>query len=333
MSNERDHHLFSPSSWPSKYRCSQFKYDDADTNLERRERGTSIHKLCEVLYYDPDAWPDGYEDEQIEKAQWFTRILIDDIDPSYPNAIWEKRLISEKPGYFGYCDFHAFKPQTVVVVDGKGGNVSELQFIQLIGYAWAIMQDNEDLEFAELHFPLWDLEQVRSKTLTRAYVKAAVEKIWERIQRGQREACNLCFKCSLRRTCPEPLAEVRKAFSWAQYEPNDELEVVEKWDAMEWVKKMAEKWQDDQKKEWKQRREAPDGFLLIESKGRDSIDLNSLLEYGPLPPEEILPAASLSKSALTQLLKKHGRKFETDVPWVKQGTPGLTVKRSTKGTK
>lgn len=334
LSQERDHHPLGPSSWPSKFKCSQFEWDDEDSNLARRDRGTGIHKLCEVIYYDPDAWPEGYEDEQIERAQWFTHKLINEIDPNYPNGIWEKRLVSEKPGYFGYCDFHNYRGHDIlVVVDGKGGNVSEFQFVQLLGYAWAIMQDNPDLKFAELYFPLWDLEQVRCKRVTRAYVEQAVAKIWQRIQGGHRQACELCFKCSHRRECPEPMNEVKRAFSWAQYEPNDELELVEKWDAMEWVKKLATNWQNDQKKDWKKAQKAPEGFTITRSKGRDSIDINALLEYGPLPPEEVLPVAKMSKTALVGLLKKHGKKFDPDTPWVKTGAPGWTVSRSTKGSK
>ena len=197
MSEERQHHPDGCSKWPDWLRCSD--YEATGGSSPAAERGTRIHKYWELLGTD-EAIDGDADPEEVAHAAWAVG-QVDELAGA-ADIEWERRIESEAPEYFGYLDACWYEnPETIVICDGKSGQGNDEQWIQLVGYAYAIMQEDTAIEQAKLHFIYWDRREIKSYEFSRAQVLNEVEKLFQHRQSGQRATGVQCSRCKLYETC------------------------------------------------------------------------------------------------------------------------------------
>ena len=197
MSSERKHHDFGCSKWPDLLRCADYKSTGGSSPAA--ERGTRIHKYWELIGTNQDL-PEGADPEEVANAAWAAGVVDSLADAA--NVEWEQEINSETPEYFGYLDACWYKdPKTIVIADGKSGQGNEEQWIQLVGYANAMIQEDDNIERCILHFIYWDKRSLRTYEFSRDEVLNEVKKLLHHISTGTRNTGVQCGRCAHYETC------------------------------------------------------------------------------------------------------------------------------------
>lgn len=201
MSDERKHHPFGCSSWPFLWECSDFKSTPGSSSAA--ERGTRIHKYWEQLGKSEDL-PKTYDFEEMACAQWALEAL-DELAQG-ADIEWELRVENDEPEYWGYADcVWQSDATTLHVADGKSGQGNENQWVQLIGYAAAILKERTEITDVVLHFVYWDTKLIKTYEFSRVAVFNKVDELLHRIALGQRKVGVQCKYCSHYEGCPKTL--------------------------------------------------------------------------------------------------------------------------------
>ena len=199
MSDERKHHPFGCSKWPDLLRCADYKATEGSSPAA--ERGTRIHKLWELVGTNQDI-PKGSDPEELSHAVWAAEVIDEMSDAA--TCEWETKIESHSPEYFGHADvIWQSDHRTLHIADGKSGQGNPEQYIQLIGYAFALLQELAGIEQVELHFVYWDKRQTSSFQFSRADVLNTVEEFLTHVSSGKRGVGVQCNRCQNYEGCSE----------------------------------------------------------------------------------------------------------------------------------
>lgn len=201
MSEERSHHPFGPSGWPDKHRCAGYEGDGKSSAAANR--GTRIHGYWEQIGTGKTEFPEDIDPEEFVCASWAAG-LIKEMAGDHP-VIWEERIESKEPEYFGHLDARWVEDDgaTVVICDGKSGQSNAEQWIQLVGYAHAYMQDNPECSIAIGRLLYWDMRSIKEYHFTRLEVLNTVNALVEWMKKGERNEGVQCMRCAHWKSCDQ----------------------------------------------------------------------------------------------------------------------------------
>lgn len=114
-------------------------YEFSDTNPMYKDRGTYIHKCCEMFLKGTLDFKALESDIQIQVRNWSNFLL----DNKLLNAevLIETPLYSEKYFYAGRLDYIFFTEKAIIVPDVKSGAKYKSDFYQLLGYYNLVMEN------------------------------------------------------------------------------------------------------------------------------------------------------------------------------------------------
>jgi len=326
MSDERKHHPFGCSKWPDLLRCADYKAVEGESS-EAAQRGTRIHKLWELLGTDQKL-PHNPDPEELANAAWAVEV-IDELAQG-ATVEWELELHSESPEYFGHADcVWQSDGTTLHVADGKSGQGNPEQYIQLVGYANAILQDRPEIEQVELHFIYWDTRQTSSFSFTKASILSTVEKFLNHVGSGKRGLGVQCHRCQLYEGCSEVKGVLFRAWQtdWESVW-SDPQKVADLKDDLDFLNSMRER-ATARITEWVDGGTDVPGYKVFTRSGSSKVDgvgaWQSLKDT--LNAEEFLGCCSVNLKQLQSLYQlRTGRELEGE--FIKPGKPITMLRKS-----
>lgn len=299
MSEERQHHEFGCSKWPDLMRCAD--YQATGGSSPAAERGTRIHKYWELLGTD-EAIDGDADPEEVAHAAWAVG-QIDELSQG-AKVEWERRIDCKEPEYFGYLDACWYEnPETIVICDGKSGQGNDEQWIQLVGYAHALMLENESIKQAKLHFIYWDRREIKSYEFSRDAVLNEVKKLLEHVSTGDRATGVQCNRCKLYETCGKVQGVLLRTWQ-TDYQSvwNSPAALSELRDDLDFLDKMRDKVTDRIKELVESGTEVP-GFRVYTRKGQSSVDVRRAWEslQNEISADDFLKCCSVKLKALQSM--------------------------------
>ena len=311
MSDERKHHPFGCSQWPMLWECSAYK--STSGNSSAAERGTRIHKYWEMLGKSEEL-PEGYDFEEAARAQWALEAL-DELAQG-ADIEWEILIENDDPEYFGYADaVWQSDATTLHVADGKSGQGNDLQWVQLIGYAAALLKERTEIENVVLHFVYWNTELLKTYEFSRVAVFNKVDELLTRIAEGNRKVGVGCKYCANYEGCPEtqkPLFRVWQTDWESAWEQPDMLGALK--DDLDFVASMHDRVKSKIKELVHSGVDVP-GMRVSTRPGASKVDTVKAYEAlkGTVSEEEFLQCMKADLKQLQSLhLLKTGQQLEGD---------------------
>ena len=221
----RPHHPFGCSKWPGLWVCAD--YAPSSESSEAAQRGTRIHDLFEKLGTESEELDlEAADVTELANAQW----AVDQLDElsEAANVDYEAYLESDEPEYFGYADAVFQENTTIHVVDCKSGQGNDYQWVQLVGYAYALMSKDPDLLEAKCHFLYWDRRQVVSYFFSREEVYYTVRRLMDHMAFGGRAKGPQCAYCTRYDSCEEVQHRLKRAWLTDWDHAFDDIEMLKK---------------------------------------------------------------------------------------------------------